>query len=298
MSFRKRNIVLSQSGASNIPSPSKAASLPGIRSSQISGTQITSTGTASLDKLLAVGGIALGSSLLVEEEGTTDFSSSLLRCFAAEGVLQGHAVFVVAPEGSVILPGEVEEKESRGKSKEAEDKMKIAWRVFSFHPDLIKTHPATHFKTTSPNKIDNSFPTLTPSLSAKLVAISSSPQLPPRSPYPPPNHTSAYDNDLMAFGALSTGASVDSLEPTASSSGGSMRDEEKMQGLLKLLKAPVLSERSVGVGGLGVGNGEDMAFAVGRKRFIIRPFHLPPVEGEGETSSTTEEKQKVKDLEF
>jgi hypothetical protein len=40
-----------------------------------------------------------------------------------------------------------------------------------------------------------------------------------------------------------------------------------------------------------------MAFAVGRKRFIIRPFHLPPVEGEEETSSTSEGKKAV-DLEF
>lgn len=91
--------------------------------------------------------------------------------------------------------------------------------------------------------------------------------------------------------------SIDS-EPTAPISGGNAKDDEKMQGLLRVLKAPVLSERGVGVGGLGVGNGEDMAFAVGRKRFIIRPFHLPPVEGEEETATTTEEKKKAKDLEF
>lgn len=128
MSFRKRNIVLSQSSAPTTPSTPKAAPLPGIRPSPISGIQITSTGTASLDKLLAVGGLALGSSLLIEEEGTTDFSSSLLRCFAAEGVLQGHAVFVVAPEGSMILPGVVEEKGVNGRSKGEDEKMKIAWR--------------------------------------------------------------------------------------------------------------------------------------------------------------------------
>jgi elongator complex protein 4 len=59
------------------------------------------------------------------------------------------------------------------------------------------------------------------------------------------------------------------------SSSSSTKGEEKMQGLLKVLKVPVLSERGVGISG-----GEDMAFAVGRKRFDIRPFHLPPVEGE------------------
>lgn len=55
----------------------------------------------------------------------------------------------------------------------------------------------------------------------------------------------------------------------------------------------------MGVGGLGMSaGGEDMAFAVGRKRFIIRPFHLPPMEDEEETVSTTEEKKKAADLEF
>jgi elongator complex protein 4 len=92
--------------------------------------------------------------------------------------------------------------------------------------------------------------------------------------------------------------SIDS-EPTAPTSGGNAKDDEKMQGLLRVLKAPVLSERGVGVGGLGMSaGGEDMAFAVGRKRFIIRPFHLPPVEGEEENESKTEAASKAKDLEF
>jgi elongator complex protein 4 len=71
--------------------------------------------------------------------------------------------------------------------------------------------------------------------------------------------------------------SVDSIEPTSSTTSGSAKrgDEEKMQGLVKVWKLPVLSER-----GVSVGSGEDMAFAVGRKRFLVRPFHLPPLEGE------------------
>jgi elongator complex protein 4 len=129
MSFRKRNIALSQSGTANTTGSVKTPSLPGVRPSPVSGSQITSTGTASLDKLLALGGLALGSSLLIEEEGTTDFSSSMLRCFAAEGVLQGHAVFVVAPDGSMALPGVVEELGSGGsKNRDDAEKMKIAWR--------------------------------------------------------------------------------------------------------------------------------------------------------------------------
>ena len=48
-----------------------------------------------------------------------------------------------------------------------------------------------------------------------------------------------------------------------------------MQGLLEVRKLPVLTEK-----GVSVGVGEDMAFAVGRRRFTIRPFHLPPLESE------------------
>ena len=48
-----------------------------------------------------------------------------------------------------------------------------------------------------------------------------------------------------------------------------------MQGLIDVHKLPILSER-----GLSVGSGEDMAFAMGRKRFVVRPFYLPPLEGE------------------
>lgn len=60
-----------------------------------------------------------------------------------------------------------------------------------------------------------------------------------------------------------------------------------MQGLIKVIKLPILSER-----GVGVGVGEDMAFAVGRRRFVVRPFYLPPLEGEGpEREGGTKEKE-------
>jgi elongator complex protein 4 len=83
---------------------------------------------------------------------------------------------------------------------------------------------------------------------------------------------------------------VDARQPSsheAADVGGKGKDDEKMQGLLKVVKLPVLSER-----GLSVGAGEDMAFAVGRRRFVIRPFHLPPLEGDGG------EESKGRELEF
>ena len=65
---------------------------------------------------------------MIEEEGTTEFARSLLACYAAEGVVQGHAVFVVGPEGSLSLPGLAEEKDKKGKASLESEKMKIAWR--------------------------------------------------------------------------------------------------------------------------------------------------------------------------
>ena len=107
----------------------------GTRPSPVDGHVTTSTGTHSLDALLAGhAGLVLGTSLLIEESGTTDFGGALLRYYAAEGVVQGHQVHVLGmaetPWGRE-LPGLSTEdgssKNSEGR-KESEDKMKIAWR--------------------------------------------------------------------------------------------------------------------------------------------------------------------------
>jgi elongator complex protein 4 len=130
MSFRKRNVIISQKCDTITASPKVAS--PGVRPSPITGHATTSTGTESLDKLLGLGaGLALGTSLMIEEEGTTEFGRSLLSCYAAEGILQGHAVFVVGPEGSLTLPGLVEgdgKKGSKTASSVESENMKIAWR--------------------------------------------------------------------------------------------------------------------------------------------------------------------------
>ncbi|OAP62938.1 hypothetical protein AYL99_02165 [Fonsecaea erecta] len=149
MSFRKRNVGLSGSTRSDGPAAAAAAvpnyskpqviQLPGVRPSPVDGRPTTSTGTASLDALLAGhSGLALGSTILIEESGTTDYAGALLRFYAAEGLLQGHHVHVVAlPEQwGRELPGVVAvgESEKRGESTTpvAEtEKMKIAWRYES-----------------------------------------------------------------------------------------------------------------------------------------------------------------------
>jgi elongator complex protein 4 len=140
MAFRKRNTALSRAPAGedalNTPSTPGAAppapTPPGVRPSPIDGRPTTSTGTPSLDGILAGhAGLPLGNSIIIEESGTTDYAGALLRFYAAEGVVQGHKVHVVGV-GEVWgreLPGISEDKDDRRKeSKERAEKMKIAWR--------------------------------------------------------------------------------------------------------------------------------------------------------------------------
>ena len=113
-------------------------SIPGIRPSALTGQATTSTGSSSLDSLLGGhAGLALGSSVLVEESGTTDFAGALLRYYAAEGITQGHAIHIVGVGEQWVkeLPGVVgdadvaaEAAAERKRKAADEEKMKIAWR--------------------------------------------------------------------------------------------------------------------------------------------------------------------------
>lgn len=140
MAFRKRNIALSRTpggedaqNALSAPAVAPPAPTPpGVRPSPIDGRPTTSTGTPSLDGILAGhAGLALGHSILIGESGTTDYAGALLRFYAAEGVVQGHKVHVVGM-GEVWgreLPGISEDKsDKRKEAKERAEKMKIAWR--------------------------------------------------------------------------------------------------------------------------------------------------------------------------
>lgn len=105
----------------------------GTRPSPHDGRTTTSTGTQSLDQLLAGhAGLPMGTSLLLEETGTTDFGGVLLRYYAAEGLVQGHHVHVLGYDDSWRreLPGlgsAGKDKTSKTESS-ADSKMKIAWR--------------------------------------------------------------------------------------------------------------------------------------------------------------------------
>lgn len=140
MAFRKRNIGVSRTptspGAEDPVGPQTApAPVPGVRPSPIDGRPTNSTGTPSLDGILAGhAGLALGSSLLIEESGTTEYAGALLRYYAAEGIVQGHRVHVVGvgEQWGRDLPGLVgtagEERDGKEKRERDKEKMKIAWR--------------------------------------------------------------------------------------------------------------------------------------------------------------------------
>lgn len=139
MSFRKRNVGLvgpSSSPASPRSPPAPSPIVPGVRPSPLDGQPTTSTGTQTLDDILAGhAGLALGNSLLIEENGTTDFAGALLRYYAAEGVVQGHKVHVVGvgQQWGRELPGLVGaggavDREGDAGATGSQEKMKIAWR--------------------------------------------------------------------------------------------------------------------------------------------------------------------------
>ena len=133
MSFRKRSTVITNTTAS-LASGGKPAEKPvaGVRPSPLDGRPTTSTGTTSLDTILGGhAGLPLGTCLLIEEDGTTDFSGILLRYYAAEGLVQGHRVHALAlhPEWKSELPGLSSASSGKSKTESFEgQKMKIAWR--------------------------------------------------------------------------------------------------------------------------------------------------------------------------
>lgn len=61
-------------------------------------------------------------------------------------------------------------------------------------------------------------------------------------------------------------------------SGSSKQSEEQPQGMFTIHRLPIFHERG---GGSHV-VGEDWVFTLSRRRFNIKPFNLPPIEGDTE----------------
>lgn len=73
--------------------------------------------------------------------------------------------------------------------------------------------------------------------------------------------------------------------------------KDTAQGMLRVLSLPLVTAR--GEGGAGGGNsiGDDLSFTLSRKKFVIEPFSLPPMEGDQEAQSEAG-KISAKDVEF
>ena len=97
------------------------------------------------------------------------------------------------------------------------------------------------------------------------------------SPFPYTVDLSQLPSSLSSSNSSSNDNSSTAKEPRSGGGGGggSTKTEEKAQGMVRIHKLPVISER-----GQAAGGGDDLAFALGRRRFVIRPFHLPPIEGD------------------
>lgn len=67
--------------------------------------------------------------------------------------------------------------------------------------------------------------------------------------------------------------------------------------MVKVHKLPLVTER--GEGGAGAGNsiGEDLAFTLSRRKLLVAPFSLPPMEGDQDAQEAAG-KVTAKDVEF
>jgi len=148
MGFQKKKVIIGQhkplqqtNPGTRSPAPpdntAEKATLPqGVKPSPLDGRLTTSSGTASLDQLLAGhSGLPLGTSLLLEEHGTTDFGGIALRYFAAQGLVHGHHVHVLGygEAWKMELPGLVHaatasKRLGSSSGDEERGKLKIAWR--------------------------------------------------------------------------------------------------------------------------------------------------------------------------
>lgn len=94
---------------------------------------LISTGTSTLDALLSpAGGLPVSSSLLIEEDGTGNYSGVILRQYVAEGVVQGNKVWIggIGQAWWRGVPGLSKEEKAKASDvmRQVDEKMKIAWR--------------------------------------------------------------------------------------------------------------------------------------------------------------------------
>jgi elongator complex protein 4 len=88
--------------------------------------------------------------------------------------------------------------------------------------------------------------------------------------------------ELLSDGVLELAPFPSSAIAIKSTPGASTTQEEPPQGMLKIHRLPIFHEKGGG-GGEASGFGDDLAFTLSRKKgLVIKPFSLPPVEGDSE----------------
>jgi elongator complex protein 4 len=108
--------------------------------------------------------------------------------------------------------------------------------------------------------------------------------------------------ELLSDGVLELAPFASTALVTKSIPGAATTQEEPPQGMLKIHRLPVLHEKGGG-GGEASGFGSDLAFTLSRRKgLVIKPFSLPPVEGDSEAQQgglETEHGKATKvDIEF
>lgn len=103
--------------------------------------------------------------------------------------------------------------------------------------------------------------------------------------------------ELLSDGVMELAPFPHTLDPSSlASSGAATSQEEPPQGMLKVHRLPVLHERG---GGMDKNVGEDWAFTLSRRKFAIKPFSLPPIDGDNDAQQQdVSSAPKKEDLEF
>ncbi|KAH3671737.1 hypothetical protein OGAPHI_000442 [Ogataea philodendri] len=148
-------------GAGRVPSPLTATrktpenplkNHPGVRPSILNSQPCISVGSSDIDGIIGHQGLPIGSFLLIEETGTTDFASTISKLFMAQGIVQNrlnqsqqntHEILIgLDQQWAKTLPGvykgSKEKKKERVQQNESKvsvsnlvdqkNDLKIAWR--------------------------------------------------------------------------------------------------------------------------------------------------------------------------
>lgn len=86
--------------------------------------------------------------------------------------------------------------------------------------------------------------------------------------------------EILSDGVLELAPFPYSHAQMLAQSAGTTKDEEKPQGMFAAHKLPVYHEKGGGGGAQDLG--EDMAFTLSRRKFVVAKFSLPPLEGDTE----------------